>query len=95
MPGMPRPMIYSPVMRSTFFNPTMSRLFGLGLLSTGLWVAYSQFGNMPSKLDTVKVKDDLYVIHNDFVPGNTTALITSEGVLSAWNGRTRRSEPQM
>ena len=81
MPGMPRPMIYSPVMRSTFFNPTMIRLFGLGLLSTGLWVAYSQFGNMPSKLDTVKIKDDLYVIHNDFVPGNTTALITNEGVI--------------
>ena len=25
--------------------------------------------------------DDLYVIHNDFVPGNTTALITNEGVV--------------
>ena len=35
----------------------------------------------PSKLDIVKVKDDLYVIHNVFVPGNTTALITNEGVV--------------
>ena len=26
-------------------------------------------------------KDDLYVIHNDFVPGNTTALITNQGVV--------------
>ena len=25
--------------------------------------------------------DDLYVIHNDFVPGNTTALVTNEGVV--------------
>src|SRR5579871_3099268 len=30
---------------------------------------------------TIKVKDDLYVIHNDYVPGNTTALITNAGVL--------------
>ena len=46
-----------------------------------LWVAYPQFGNMPSKLDTQKLADDLYVIHNDFVPGNTTALVTNEGVV--------------
>lgn len=57
------------------------RLTALGLLSAGLWVAYSQFGTQASKLDTVKLADDLYVIHNDFVPGNTTALITNEGVL--------------
>jgi glyoxylase-like metal-dependent hydrolase (beta-lactamase superfamily II) len=34
-----------------------------------------------SKLDIVKVKDDLFVIHNEFVPGNTTAMITTEGVI--------------
>ena len=33
------------------------------------------------RLNTIKLKDDLYVIHNDFVPGNTTALITNDGVL--------------
>ena len=27
------------------------------------------------------MKDDLFVIHNDFVPGNSTALITNEGVI--------------
>ncbi len=27
------------------------------------------------------MKDDLYVIHNDFVPGNTTALVTNAGVV--------------
>jgi cyclase len=56
------------------------RLSAAVLLVAGLWVAYTQ-GPPPSKLDIVKVKDDLYVIHNDFVPGNSTALITSEGVV--------------
>jgi glyoxylase-like metal-dependent hydrolase (beta-lactamase superfamily II) len=42
---------------------------------------HAQFGNQPAKLDTVKIKDDLFVIHNDFVPGNTTVLVTNEGVV--------------
>jgi len=57
------------------------RLSAAVLLCGALWVAYSQFGNAPAKLSTVKLKDDLYVIHNEVVPGNTTALITNEGVL--------------
>jgi len=57
------------------------RLSAATLLGGALWVAYSQFGNQPAKLNTVKIKDDLYVIHNEVVPGNTTALITDEGVL--------------
>ncbi len=44
-------------------------------------IVYAQFGQTPAKLNTVKLADDLYVIHNDFVPGNTTALITNEGVV--------------
>lgn len=52
------------------------------LLAGGLWLAHTQQGGPPpSKLDLVKVKDDLYVIHNDIVPGNTTALITNDGVI--------------
>jgi len=47
----------------------------------GAAYVYAQFGQTPAKLNTVKLADDLYVIHNDFVPGNTTALITNEGVL--------------
>jgi glyoxylase-like metal-dependent hydrolase (beta-lactamase superfamily II) len=47
----------------------------------GVAYLYAQFGQTPAKLNTVKLADDLYVIHNDFVPGNTTALITNEGVL--------------
>lgn len=43
--------------------------------------AAAQFGDKPSKLELVKVQDDLYVIHNDYVPGNTTALITNQGVI--------------
>lgn len=53
---------------------------GIFLLG-GVWLAFTQNPNQPAKLDSIKVKDDLYVIHNDFVPGNTTALITDEGVL--------------
>lgn len=48
-----------------------------------MFVAYlqGQGAPQPSRLDIQKVKDDLYVIHNPVVPGNTTALITNEGVV--------------
>lgn len=52
----------------------------LGVLLAGAYV-HAQFGNAPAKLNVVKVTDDLFVIHNEFVPGNTTALVTSEGVI--------------
>ena len=42
---------------------------------------YAQFGDKPSVLSTIKIKDDLFVIHNDFVPGNTTVLVTNAGVV--------------
>jgi cyclase len=48
--------------------------------SGGAWLAYTQ-APQPTKLDVVKLTDDLYVIHNDYVPGNTTCLITNEGVV--------------
>lgn len=35
----------------------------------------------PAKLDTIKLADDLYVIHNAFVPGNVTVLVTDQGVV--------------
>ena len=63
---------------------SMRRLSILTLLGGALWVAYAHgqpFGAQAAKLDVVKIKDDLFVIHNDFVPGNTTALITNEGVV--------------
>ena len=55
----------------------------LALLLIALLGAYvrAQFGQEAAKLDLVKLKDDLFVIHNDYVPGNTTALVTSEGVV--------------
>jgi cyclase len=60
-----------------------ARLWLSGALVAAMCVAYlhAQFGNAPAKLNTVKLADSLYVIHNDFVPGNTTALVTNEGVL--------------
>ena len=59
---------------------TFIRLVSGLILSGALWVAYTQ-QQQPSKQELVKLKDDLYVIHNDFVPGNTTAFVTSEGVI--------------
>ncbi len=59
----------------------------LGLIVAGLVLgsvalnARAQFGGAPSKLELIKVQDDLYVVHNELVPGNTTALITNEGVI--------------
>jgi glyoxylase-like metal-dependent hydrolase (beta-lactamase superfamily II) len=44
-------------------------------------VAQAQFGAAPAELDLVRVTDDIYVIHNDLVPGNITVLVTDEGVL--------------
>jgi glyoxylase-like metal-dependent hydrolase (beta-lactamase superfamily II) len=43
--------------------------------------ASAQFGTEPAKLSLLKVRDDVYVIQNAVVPGNTTALITNEGVI--------------
>jgi glyoxylase-like metal-dependent hydrolase (beta-lactamase superfamily II) len=43
--------------------------------------AQAQFGTAPVELELIKVKDDIYVIHGAYVPGNVTALITNEGVL--------------
>jgi cyclase len=60
---------------------TVVRLSAAVLTCGALFTAYTQFGNQPSKLTTIKLKDDLYVIHNDFVPGNTTVLVTNDGVL--------------
>ena len=61
---------------------TIVRLAAVVLLAGGLWLAHTQQGGPPaSKLDLIKIKDDLYVIHNDYVPGNSTALITNDGVI--------------
>jgi cyclase len=49
-------------------------------LCGALWMA-QVYGQQAARLNLVKVKDDLYVIHNDYVPGNSTALITSDGVI--------------
>jgi glyoxylase-like metal-dependent hydrolase (beta-lactamase superfamily II) len=61
----------------------MARVWLAGAMATAMCGAYlhAQFGNAPSKLNTIKITDDLFVIHNDFVPGNTTALVTNDGVL--------------
>ena len=64
-------------------NNSMRLAFGLLALGLGAvpYAANAQFGTEPAQLSLVKVRDDVYVIQNVFVPGNTTALITNEGVL--------------
>ena len=44
-------------------------------------VVWAQFGTTPAELDLIRVQDDIYVIHNEAVPGNITALVTDAGVL--------------
>jgi glyoxylase-like metal-dependent hydrolase (beta-lactamase superfamily II) len=61
-------------------NHRLRLLAVLGVLLAGAYV-HAQFGDAPAKLSVVKLADDLFVIHNEFVPGNTTALVTSEGVV--------------
>ena len=55
-----------------------ARLSLAGAMVAAMCVAYvhAQFGNAPAKLNTVKIADDLYVIHNDFVPGNKVMFYT-------------------
>jgi cyclase len=65
-------------------KPSIARVAVALILGGALWMAQAygqQFGSQAAKLDLVKVKDDLYVVHNDFVPGNSTALITNDGVV--------------
>jgi cyclase len=64
-------------MNTRFTLGLSSLAFGCFALST----ANAQFGSAPSKLDLIKIQDDVYVIHNAAVPGNVTALITNEGVI--------------
>jgi cyclase len=60
---------------------TYSTFAGFVLGCLAMPYASAQFGSEPAKLTLVKVQDDVYVIHNDLVPGNVTALITNEGVI--------------
>jgi cyclase len=56
-------------------------LSGVAALHACLCVTNAQGQPPPAELDLIEVHDDLYVIHNEAVPGNATALITNEGVL--------------
>jgi glyoxylase-like metal-dependent hydrolase (beta-lactamase superfamily II) len=44
-------------------------------------LAHAQFGAEPTKLDLIKLNDDMYVISNVAVPGLVTVLVTDEGVV--------------
>lgn len=53
----------------------------MGLLMVGVYVSGQGQAPQPSQLTTQKLADDLFVIRNAFVPGNTTVLVTNEGVV--------------
>jgi glyoxylase-like metal-dependent hydrolase (beta-lactamase superfamily II) len=55
-------------------------VLALGIALAGSFV-YAQFGAKPAELSTIKVRDDLFVIYNDLVPGNTTVLVTGQGLI--------------
>jgi glyoxylase-like metal-dependent hydrolase (beta-lactamase superfamily II) len=63
----------------------MNKNVWLGICALALgcvgFSAQAQFGTQAVELELIKVKDDLYVIHGAYVPGNVTALITNEGVI--------------
>jgi cyclase len=62
-------------------NRNLSSWISAAALGALAGTANAQFGTAPAKLELVKVQDDLYVIHNEYVPGNTTALVTNEGII--------------
>ena len=62
-------------------NKRLILLIVFGVALAGGAYVRAQFGDAPAKLDVVKLKDDLFVIHNDYVPGNTTVMVTNEGVI--------------
>src|SRR5215208_6052699 len=61
-------------------NTRQSLAIVLAIALFGSYV-YAQFGDKPSVLSTIKIKDDLFVIYNDLVPGNTTVLVTNQGLI--------------
>ena len=61
-------------------NTRLSLVLALCIALLGSYV-YAQFGAKPAELSTITVKDDLFVIHNDLVPGNTTVLVTNQGLI--------------
>lgn len=52
----------------------------LFLMMAAVYVGGQQ-APQPAELDLITVQDDLFVIQNEFVPGNVTALVTDEGVV--------------
>jgi cyclase len=62
-------------------NKVTLSLWGILSGCLALSCANAQFGTEPAKLELIKIRDDIYVISNEYVPGLTTALITNEGVL--------------
>src|SRR5580704_17185822 len=78
------PSIRGALVGRIYFLPMTARSIGRLAVAVSLcgalWMAQVH-GQQAARLNLVKVKDALYVIHNDYVPGNSTALITGDGVV--------------
>ena len=48
-------------------------------LIAGLCIASANAQAPPAELELIQLNDSLYVIHNEGVPGNATALVTENG----------------
>lgn len=63
----------------------MDRIVNLGisvLLTGGVLALPAPAQDFPPmEMEIIQLNDDMYVIHNEFVPGNVTVLVTDEGVL--------------
>ncbi len=59
---------------------THTAIIGVALILFGAHL-HGQQRTAPTKFETVKVKDDLYVLYNPGAPGNITVQVTNEGVI--------------
>ena len=54
--------------------------FGVVALA-GVYLYAQAPGSSPAILDVIKIKDDLFVLHNAIAPGNVTVFVGDDGVL--------------
>jgi cyclase len=62
-------------------GPRFALVVGFCLALSFAYIHGQERGLRSSKFETVKVKDDLFVLNNPGAPGNTTVLVTDDGVL--------------
>ncbi len=74
-------------------NKRLLLLTVLGVALVGGAYVRAQFGDKPSKLDVVKLKDDLFVIHNDTCPRQHHGDGDQRGCHRWWTTSSRSTSP--